>query len=182
VRTIWTPADRVAFSTELEGRTGRSGRARHIDARQDSGDPRVPRRWEGDLMIGAHGESAADTLVEGTTIVIVIPALPEHEDSAPLADTPTRHSDAPSRRSAHADGLGSGLRDGHIGRPGADRGGRGPLRPLSSLDRGSNETPPIPRGPRGATTIVLPCEYLPQGSKIQNHHPHPTAISEAPSD
>lgn len=58
-----------------------------IDERPEMArDRRVPGYWEGDLIIGACGESAAITLVERTTRLTTILALPRGKDSDGVCD------------------------------------------------------------------------------------------------
>ena len=47
--------------------------------------------WEGDLIIGAHGTSAAATLVERTTRFVTILALPLGKNSEGLCDVLIDH-------------------------------------------------------------------------------------------
>ena len=59
-----------------------------IDERDPAAlERRVPGHWEGDLIIGKHGASAAITLVERVCRYTAILALPEGKDSAGVADT-----------------------------------------------------------------------------------------------
>ncbi|MBC9937038.1 MULTISPECIES: IS30 family transposase [unclassified Leucobacter] len=54
-------------------------------------DRRVPGNWEGDLFLGARGQSAAVTLVERTTIFLMLLALPEGKGNACVTDTVIEH-------------------------------------------------------------------------------------------
>lgn len=63
-----------------------------IDDRPEAAsDRRVPGAWEEELIIGARGQSAAVTLVERHSRHVVIPALPEGQDSAGVADALIEH-------------------------------------------------------------------------------------------
>lgn len=146
-----------------------------IDARQDIDDRRVPghdRRvpghWEGDLTVGAHGRTAAATLVERTTRFTVILALADGKDSEHWADTLI----------TTADELPVMMRKSLTWDQGSEMAKHAALtlvtampvyfaHPRSPWERGTNEN-----------TNGLIREYLPKNTQIPAHQPYLTSIAE----
>ena len=139
-----------------------------IDAREDVADRCVPGHWEGDLIIGAHGKTAAATLVERTTRYTLILALPEGKDSTALADVLIEN----------ANELPTMMRKTLTWDQGSEMAKHAALtlatsmpvffaHPHSPWERGTNEN-----------TNGLIREYLPKGTTITDHQPYLTAIAE----
>ncbi|MVT25421.1 IS30 family transposase [Nesterenkonia alkaliphila] len=139
-----------------------------IDERADLGERRVPGHWEGDLVIGAHGRSAAATLVERTTRFTTILALPAGKDSEHLADALIDNADelpVMMRKSLTWD-QGSEMAK-HAALTLATKMPVYFAHPHSPWERGTNEN-----------TNGLIREYLPKGTAIPAHQPYLTTIAE----
>lgn len=63
------------------------------DCPETASDRRVPGSWEGDLIVGAGGKTAAATLVERISRYVVIVGLPDGKKADGLADALIRQVD-----------------------------------------------------------------------------------------
>jgi IS30 family transposase len=142
------------------------------DRPEDATDRRVPGHWEGDLIIGAAGKSAAATLVERTTRFVVIKALPEGKRADPLADIlidQVNELPAMMRKSLTWDQGTEMAR--HAALTLATQMPVYFAHPHSPWQRGSNEN-----------TNGLIREYLPKGIEIPAHQPYLDSIAEELND
>jgi IS30 family transposase len=138
-----------------------------IDAREDVADRRVPGHWEGDLIIGAHGKTAA-TLVERTTRFTVILALPEGKDSAGLADVLIEN----------ANELPAMMRKTLTWDQGPEMAKHAALTLATDMPvYFAHAHSPWQRGTTENTNGLIR-EYLPKGTVITDHQPYLTAIAE----
>ncbi len=129
---------------------------------------RVPGHWEGDVIIGARGASAAITLVGRTTRFTAVLALPEGKDSGRAREA---------------------LIDCVTGPPGSmkgtltrDRGGETARHAALTMATGlpvcfAHPRSPWERGGNGSTNRLIR-EYLPKGTPIPRHRPCLAAIAE----
>lgn len=144
-----------------------------IDERpEEAGDRRVPGAWEGDLIIGAGGKTAAATLVERHSRFVVILGLPEGKNADGLADVLIDHvGDMPRH-----------LRGSLTWDQGTEMARHAALtlatnlpvyfaHPHSPWERPSNEN-----------TNGLIREYLPKGVEITSHQPYLNAIADELND
>lgn len=143
-----------------------------IDDRPEDAALRVPGAWEGDLIIGAGGKTAAATLVERHSRYVIILGLPEGKKADPLADVLIdRVHDLP----AH-------LRGSLTWDQGTEMARHSQLttatdlpvyfaHPHSPWERPSNEN-----------TNGLIREYLPKGVAIPSHQPYLDAIADELND
>ena len=138
------------------------------DRPADVADRKVPGHWEGDLIIGRAGKTAAATLVERTTRFTAILGLPLGKDSTALADALIEHTTvlpALFRKSLTWDQGSEMARHAHLSKVTglhvyfAD--------PHSPWQRGTNEN-----------TNRRIRRYLPKGTDITDHQPYLNAIAE----
>lgn len=142
------------------------------DRPEELGDRRVPGSWEGDLIIGKAGKTAAATLVERTSRFVILLALTMGKDSTGLADVLIETvNDLPRH-----------VRGGLTWDQGTEMAKHAELtlatdlpvyfaHPHSPWERPSNEN-----------TNGLICEYLPKGVEITDHQPYLNAIADALND
>ncbi len=134
-----------------------------IDARDpDAAGRRVPGHWEGDLIIGRAGATAAATLVERTSRYTIILALPDGKQSEGVCDALIESADA----------LPDMMRRTLTWDQGTEMARHAALTvatgikvyfadPHSPWQRGTNEN-----------TNGLIREYLPKGTPITDHQPY----------
>lgn len=140
-----------------------------IDERDpDAAGRRVPGRWEGDLIIGKNGASAAITAVEQTSRFTTIIALPHGKDSAGVADALIEHcTELPAmiRKSLTRD-------------QGSEMAKHAALTLATDLPVYFADPHSTWQRPSNESTHGLSREYIPQGEVIPAHQPYLTSIAE----
>ena len=140
-----------------------------IDQRPDDADGRqVPGHWEGDLIIGRGGKSAAITLVERTTRFLAILALPDGKAADGVCDVLIDH----------VSGLPALVRKSLTWDQGTEMGRHAALTVATDLPvYFAHPHSPWER-PTNENTNGLIRRYLPKGTDIPHHQPYLTAIAE----
>ena len=142
------------------------------DRPEDVADRRVPGAWEGDLVIGKAGRTAAATLVERTSRFTIILGLPDGKNADALADTLIET----------VRGLPAQVRGSLTWDQGTEMARHAALtlatdlpvyfaHPHSPWERPTNEN-----------TNGLIREYLPKGIDITDHQPYLDAIADELND
>lgn len=140
-----------------------------IDERDPAAaDRRVPGHWEGDLVIGKNGASAAITLVERTSRFTAILALPDGKDSAGVADALIEH----------ARELPAMMRQSLTWDQGSEMARHAALTLATDLKVYFADPHSPWQRPSNENTNGLIREYIPKGEHIPAHQPYLTAIAE----
>jgi len=129
---------------------------------------RVPGHWEGDLIIGKNGKSAAATLVERTTRFAVLKALPAGKDSAALADVLIEEFNE----------LPALMRKSLTWDQGTEMARHGALTLATTMPVYFADPRSPWQRPSNENTNGLFREYLPKGTEITDHQPYLDAIAE----
>jgi len=140
-----------------------------IDERDPAAvDRRVPGHWEGDLIIGKNGATAAVTLVERTSRYLAILALPEGKDSAGVADVLIEHcTELPAM-----------MRKSLTWDQGSQMAKHAALTLATDLPVYFADPHSPWQRPSNENTNGLIREYLPKGEVIPAHQPYLTSIAE----
>lgn len=131
-------------------------------------DRRVPGHWEGDLIIGKNGASAAITLVERTSRFTTILALPEGKDSTGVADALIEHcTELPAM-----------MRKSLTWDQGSEMARHAALTLATDLPVYFADARSPWQRPSNENTNGLIREYIPKGDIIPTHQPYLTSIAE----
>jgi IS30 family transposase len=140
-----------------------------IDERDPAAaDRRVPGHWEGGLVIGQNGASAAITQLERTSRFTTILALPEGKDSAGVADALIEHTTE----------LPAMMRKSLAWDQGSEMARHAALTLATDLKVYFADPHSPWQRPSNENTNGLIREYLPKGEVIPAHQPYVTFIAE----
>lgn len=139
-----------------------------IDARPEAADDRrVPGWWEGDLIVGKNGASAAATLVERTSRYTLILGLPDGKTASGVADVLIDQ----------VQGLPDFMRQGLTWDQGTEMAEHASVTVAAELPiYFAHPRSPWER-PTNENTNRLIREYLPKGTEITSHQPYLDAIA-----
>ncbi|RKS06033.1 IS30 family transposase [Nocardiopsis sp. Huas11] len=129
---------------------------------------RVPGHWEGDLVIGREGQTAAITLVDRQTRFCVVLALPGGKKADHVADVLIDH----------VSGLPGLVRKSLTWDQGTEMGQHAALTTATDLPVFFADPRSPWQRPTNENTNRLIREYLPKGTEIPQHQPYLTAIAE----
>ncbi|MFT4127769.1 MAG: IS30 family transposase [Gordonia sp. (in: high G+C Gram-positive bacteria)] len=137
------------------------------DRPEEATDRRVPGWWEGDLIVGKNGGSAAVTLVERTSRYTLILGLPEGKKATGVADVLIDH----------LHGLPDFMRQGLTWDQGTEMADHASVTVAADLPiYFAHPRSPWER-PTNENTNGLIREYLPKGTEITDHQPYLDSIA-----
>ncbi|RKN39261.1 IS30 family transposase [Streptomyces hoynatensis] len=129
---------------------------------------KVPGHWEGDLIVGKNGKSAAATLVDRATRFCIILALPEGKNASGLSTV----------LAEQIHGITELVRKSMTWDQGAEMGRHAALTLATGLDVYFADPHSPWQRPTNEDTNRIIREYLPKGSEITSHQPYLTAVAE----
>jgi IS30 family transposase len=170
-RGIMLPSGRTRRRRRTrDGRGARIVGMRSIHERPaDAAGRKVPGHWEGDLIIGKDGKTAAITLVDRQTRFVTILSLPQgRRDADTVADALIDH----------VTGLPDLVRKSLTWDQGTEMGNHAALTLATELPVYFADPHSPWQRPTNENTNRIIREYLPKGTQIPDHQPYLTAIAE----